>query len=267
MSQTLTAPSAEQAFGLAGKTALVTGSNRGIGRGIAMRLAGLGARLVIAARSPGGEVVAQDIKAAGGEALHVPFDARDEASILAAVRKGADAFGGLDIVVNNAGVFPPTAIDQATAEELEDLHRVNVIGPYFVMREAAAVMRAGGRGGAIVNISSMGSVLPSAPSRFAYNATKAAVNRMTQDAAAAFARDRIRVNAVLPGPTDSAPEKVAALTDPAALQMREKILKKIPLRRWGTPEDMANAVAFLAGPSASFITGQLLVVDGGFTLG
>jgi NAD(P)-dependent dehydrogenase (short-subunit alcohol dehydrogenase family) len=176
------------------------------------------------------------------------------------------AFGSRDVLVNNAGIYPATRFLDTTAEQWDTMHRVNLRSVFLCIREAVKIMQAQGRGGQIVNISSMGSVRPAAPARFAYGASKAGVNRLTEDAAAAFARDNIRVNAVLPGPIEltTPPEPIA---DERGARIRETIRNKIPLGRYGAPADVAAAVIFLASPASAFITGQALLVDGGFTLG
>jgi NAD(P)-dependent dehydrogenase (short-subunit alcohol dehydrogenase family) len=263
VSQTQTLSRAQQWLDLSGQTAVVTGANRGLGRVMALELAQLGAGVVIAARdAKGGQAVAREIEAAGGKAIRLPFDPDDEAGITALMTGAVEAFGRLDILVNNAGISPMTRLLDTTAEQWDEIHRINLRGAFLCLREAAKVMRRDGRGGRIVNISSMGSIRPAAPTRFAYNASKAALNRLTEDAAAALARDGIRVNAVAPGPTDTG-GGVSEL-DP---KIRDAITRKIPLGHWADPADIAAAVAFLVSPASAFITGQTLVVDGGFTLG
>ncbi|MET0183441.1 MAG: SDR family NAD(P)-dependent oxidoreductase [Caulobacterales bacterium] len=255
---------ADELFGLSGKAAVVTGANRGIGRGIALELGRLGAKIVVASRDPvSGEAVAKEIRDEGGQAIRLPFELRDEASVKTLMESAKKEHGAIDILVNNAGIYPVTSpFLETTAEQWDNMNAVNLRGTFFCIREGARIMRENG-GGNIVNISSMGSLRPAAPTRFAYNSSKAGLNRLTQDAAAEFARDKIRVNAVLPGPISLSS---APIEDPAIAKMQELILKKIAVRRFGTPADIAAAVAFLVSPASSFITGQMILADGGFTL-
>lgn len=250
-------------FSLTGETAVVTGAGRGIGRTIALEFARLGAQVVVAARDAAqGEAVARQISEEGGTAIFLPVSVDDEASIVALMDGTRAAFGRIDILVNNAGIFPMTRFLETSAEQFDEMQRVNTRGTFLCMREAVRTMREAQTPGRIVNISSMGSVRPAAPSRFAYNASKAAVNRMTEDAAMAFARYGIRVNAILPGPIMSDPAQGEANPDRFAA-----IAKKIPLGRQGQPEEIAATAAFLASRASGFVTGQLLLADGGFTLG
>lgn len=252
-------------FGLHGLVAVITGGNRGIGRGISLAMAAAGATIVVASRSAEGAAgVIEEIRLAGGKASHVLLEVGDEASVIQSIAAAHAQHRAIDILVNNAGIFPATPLLETSGDDWDDMFRVNMRGPFLCLREAARRMIEDNRGGRIVNISSMGSQLPAAPSRTAYNASKAALNRLTQDAAAALAKNGILVNALLPGPTDTVG---AGTRDEPALKLHDAIARRIPLQRWGAPADIARAAVFLAGPGASFITGQCLLVDGGFTLG
>jgi NAD(P)-dependent dehydrogenase (short-subunit alcohol dehydrogenase family) len=253
----------KELFGLDGQAAVVTGAGRGIGRAIALSLARAGAQVAVAARDPtAARPVVQEIERAGGHAVALAFDLGDEVSISKLMADAHAALGGLDILVNNAGIFPATSFLDTSAEQWDEIHRINLRGAFLCLREAARLMKADGRGGRIINISSMGSIRPAAPQRFAYNASKAGLNRLTEDAASAFAADRILVNAVLPGPIETGPA-----ADAATAKLYEAVIRRIPARRRGRPEEIAAAVIFLAGRSGGFVTGQCLAVDGGFALG
>jgi len=253
----------EEWFGLHGKAAVVTGAARGIGRAVALSLAGAGAQVAVAARDLAtARPVVEAIEQAGGRAVALAFDLGDETSISKLMADAHAALGGLDILVNNAGVFPATRFLDTSADEWDEIHRINLRGAFLCLREAARLMKADGRGGRIINISSMGSIRPAAPQRFAYNASKAGLNRLTEDAASAFAADGILVNAILPGPIATAPA-----ADAATAKLHEAVARRIPMRRRGRPEEIAAAVIFLAARSGGFVTGQCLAVDGGFTVG
>jgi NAD(P)-dependent dehydrogenase (short-subunit alcohol dehydrogenase family) len=251
-----------QAFALAGEVALVTGASRGIGRAVAEQLAQAGASVMIAARDARAcAEVAARISARGGTAAFTCVDLADEPSITAMVEATVQQFGGLDILVNCAGIFPPGRILTASTEHWDEVHNINLRAPYLCLREAARQMQRQGRGGRIVNISSMGSLGPAAPVRFAYDAAKAALNRLTEEAAIQFARDGITVNAVLPGPIDT-----RLATEDSSGAADDALIKRMPLRRKGTPQEIGAAVLYLCSRAASYVTGHKLLVDGGFTL-
>jgi len=249
--------------GLKGKTAIVTGAGSGIGKVLAKRLAEDGASVVIADIRDFDRAAAELAKATGARTLGLQVDVAAEGDAGRMAAETMKAFGRIDILVNNAGIYPAGTLADASPEHWDEVHGVNVRGAFLMLREVAARMQAEGRGGRIVNISSMGSIRPAAPIRFAYNASKAALNRLTEDAASAFAADRIQVNAVLPGPIDTGRRDP---TDAAAAKMYEAVLRRVPLGRYGTPYDIAAATIFLCSPASSFVTGQTLVVDGGFVV-
>jgi NAD(P)-dependent dehydrogenase (short-subunit alcohol dehydrogenase family) len=251
-------------FTLEGKVAIVTGASAGIGRAMAALLAQAGASVVVAARNAAAaEEVAAAIVAEGGRAIAVALDVADEASVVRCMAQAAERLGRIDILVNNAGVFPAGAILDTSGADWDAIFHTNLRGSFLCLREAAKAMRDGGQGGRIINISSNASIRSSVPDRAAYNASKAAVNRLTADAALELAPYRILVNAVLPGPV--ATEKLDAF-DAAGSPLRASIAARVPLGRWGSPEEIAAAVIFLAARSGDFITGQTLVVDGGAML-
>ncbi|BAI74818.1 3-oxoacyl-[acyl-carrier-protein] reductase (plasmid) [Azospirillum sp. B510] len=250
-------------FGLHGKTAVVTGAVQGIGLGIARTLAMAGARVVVGdLRGEAAEAAAARLRDEGAEVLGVAVDVSEEESVTAMFSSALAAFGGMDILVNNAGIYPKTPFLELTVAQWDRIHAVNLRGTFLCMREAIRHMKAAGRGGAIVNISSVNSLQPVIHDNAQYGSSKAGVNMLTRTAALEFAPDGIRVNAVLPGgvATEGAAQSVAdrAPTGPLAQPGR------MPLGRIGEPADIAAAVLFLSGPGSSYITGQLLAVDGGF---
>lgn len=243
---------------LKGKSAIVTGAASGFGEGIARRYAAEGARVLCAdLNEAGAKRVAAEI---GGEAIG--GDVSREADIQAMVEKAVAAFGGLDIVVNNAGTTHRNKpILEVTEAEFDRVYAVNVKSIFWMVRAAVPVMQRQGRGGSIINISSTAGIRPR-PGLTWYNSTKGAVNTATQAMAQEFAKDNIRVNAVCP-----VMSATGLLTEfmggPDTPETRARFVSTIPLGRMSTPEDIANACVWLGEDASSFITGILLPVDGG----
>ena len=243
---------------LQGKIALITGAGSGFGEGIARRFATEGARVVAADLNlAAAERVAAEI---GG--LAVGGDVSVGADVRAMVAAAVDRLGGLDVVVNNAGTThrnrPMLEVDEATFDRV---YAVNVKSLYWMAQAAVPVLRAQGRGGSIINISSTAGIRPR-PGLVWYNGTKGAVNTMTMCMATELAADNIRVNSVCPvmGATGLLAEFMGVPDTPEA---RARFIASIPLGRMSTPADIANACVFLAEDSSSFLTGTLLPVDGG----
>jgi gluconate 5-dehydrogenase/2-deoxy-D-gluconate 3-dehydrogenase len=256
----------EQTFGLAGKTAVVTGAARGIGQAIAELLAGCGASVVIADRDrDGGERTAAAIRQSGAQACFVQVDVGDEESVRQLFTEAQRQLGGIDILVNNAAMIGMMPLLDMPVSFFDRMQAVNVRGTFLCLREAVRVMRAGGRGGRIINISSAASLHPSIDGSTAYCASKGSVNALTRSAARECAPDKILINAVLPD---------AILHKDSAAQFTEHALPlptgpatdpgRRPVGRPGEPRELAAMVAFLAGPAATYITGQSFIVDGGF---
>lgn len=243
---------------LQNKTAIVTGAKQGIGRGIALTLAKAGAKVVVAdldlAQS---QAVADEIAALGGQALAVKCDVSQLAEVQAMIQAAKDKFGSLDILVNNAGIFPFIAFEKMTEADWDKVMDVNLKSLFFTCQEALKVMPEGGR---IINISSIASLVGFSGLTH-YCASKGAMNAFVRALALEVASRKITVNNVAPGAIDT-PGATGA-QDEAAKKQTEAI---IPLSRYGQPEDIAAAVAFLASDGASYITGQTIVVDGGWTL-
>jgi NAD(P)-dependent dehydrogenase (short-subunit alcohol dehydrogenase family) len=186
----------------------------------------------------------------------------DEAAVTAMVDGVADRLGTIDVLVNNAGIYPSRPIAETSVEEWDRVMAVNLRGPFLCTREAARIMRARGKGGAVVNLSSMAAFHPCFPGMAQYCASKGGLVMLTRSAALELAPDGIRVNAVCPGgvETEGTRENLAA-------GLRDVLTPRIPLGRVALPEDVAGAVVFLAGPAARYVTGATLVVDGGYLLG
>jgi 7-alpha-hydroxysteroid dehydrogenase len=245
-------------FRLTDKVAIVTGAGRGIGRGIALGLAEAGASVVCAARTVATiDEVAKAICGASGRALAVPCDVNDHAQLEEVVAKTLKEFGRIDVVVNNAGGSPPSGALKTTEKAFEHAFHFNVTTAFVLTRLAAPHMFEVG-GGAIINISSALSHLVEKPF-VAYGTAKAALNHMTRLLAYEFA-PRIRVNAIAVGSveTDALAPFLKARPD-----LRTKMEEMTPMKRIGTPEDIAAAALYLASPAASWVTGKVFEVDGG----
>ena len=245
-------------FRLTDKVAIVTGAGRGIGRGIALGLAQAGAAVVGAARTPATiDEVAQEIRRAGGRALAVPCDVNDSAQLGEVVAQTLKEFGRIDVVVNNAGGTPPSGALKTSEKAFEQAFHFNVTTAFVLTRLAAPHMFEVG-GGVVLNISSALSHLVEKPF-VAYGTAKAALNHMTRLLAYEFA-PRIRVNAIAVGSveTDALSPFLKARPD-----LRTKMEQLTPMKRIGTPEDIAAAALYLTSPAASWVTGKVFEVDGG----
>ena len=241
---------------LAGRTALVTGGARGIGAAVARRLHDDGANVVIT------DVLEADGRALaaalGVRAAFFEHDVTQDAAWGRVVAATIATFGGLHVLVNNAGIYEPGSIAEAELAGVERQIRVNQFGTFLGMRHAQAPMRAAG-GGSIVNISSIAGLL-GFPGAAAYVGTKWAVRGMTKTAAVELAPDRIRVNSVHPGFIET------PMIDKNSAEANRAGIEATPLKRVGQPPEIAAAVAYLAGPGAEFVTGAELTVDGGWVL-
>jgi 3-oxoacyl-[acyl-carrier protein] reductase len=242
---------------LGGKAAVVTGGSRGIGRAIVERLARDGADVVFGYRSDytAAKDVERAVEAAGGRVSGFQADLGEPGEVQALLAYAQDRLGGLDILVNNAAApFTPTPIAEAGEEEYERVLAVNTKAVFLALRHAARHMRDGGR---IVNISTLNTVMP-APGIALYAASKGAVEQFTAVAARELGSRGITVNAVSPGATDT--DLLRSTNPEEALQT---VVGMTPLGRLGQPADIADVVAFLAGPDARWLTGQNIHATGG----
>lgn len=245
---------------LDGKVALVTGASRGIGRAIAIRLAAEGAKVAInfAGNTEKAEAVKAEIEAAGGEALLVQANVADAAAVEEMVAKVVEAFGGIDVLVNNAGITRDGLLVRMKDEDFDAVLDTNLKGVFYCTKAVSKLMMKK-RSGRIVNMTSVVGVNGNA-GQTNYAAAKAGVIGFSKSAAKEFASRGITVNMVAPGFIDT--DMTSVLSDKA----KGAALAGIPLQRMGTPENVADAVAFLVSDQAAYITGQVIHVDGGMVM-
>src|SRR5437588_8521310 len=244
-----------QERGLAGKVALVTGGSRGIGAAIAKRLAADGATVAITYVKDAGaaSAVVKTIELDGGKALAIQADAADVEAVKSAVEKTVATFGQLDVLVNNAGTAIPKTFEETTREEMDRMIDINVRGTLAATQAALRHMKSGGR---IISISSAVGERVQTPGLVAYSATKGAVKMFTQGLSREVGSRGITVNNVQPGPIDTD-------LNPAAGDWAVPQKAATALDRYGSVDEVAALVAFVAGPESSYITGANLTVDGG----
>jgi 3-oxoacyl-[acyl-carrier protein] reductase len=254
------APPARLSVELAGQVALVTGASRGIGRATAIALARCGARVACVARNKDklAETV-QAIQTAGGTAESFECDVTDGAAVQALVDKIADGWGRLDVLVNNAGITRDTLLPRMSDEQWDEVIDTNLRGTFLFTRAATRPMMQA-RYGRIINISSVSGVRGN-PGQANYSASKAAVIGFSRTVARELASRKVTVNVIAPGFVET--DMTAVLSE---AMMDEVVKKMIPAKRIGQPEEVADAVLFFASPASGFVTGQVLVVDGGFTV-
>jgi 3-oxoacyl-[acyl-carrier protein] reductase len=248
--------------GLAGKVAIITGAGQGIGRAYAHRFGEEGSSVVVAEiNAEKGEAVAGEVQRAGGKALFVPADVSDEGSCQAMAKAALDAFGRIDVLVNNAAIFSTIQMKpfwELAQAEWDQLMAVNLKGPWLAAKAVFPAMRKQG-GGAIINISSAAYLL-GRPNYVHYVASKAGIIGLTRSMAREVGEYSIRVNAITPGPTYT--EVPRGTVTP---EQKEAMIKAQCIKRPEVPQDLVGIVAFLASDDATFITGQTFNVEGGLT--
>jgi NAD(P)-dependent dehydrogenase (short-subunit alcohol dehydrogenase family) len=240
---------------LSGTGALVTGATKGIGRVTAQALARLGAQVVLSGRNKQqGEQAVEDIRALGGQAHFVAADLRDEVSARSLARRATELLGHVDVLVNNAGIYPFAPTTEIGEQDFQSVYAVNVMVPFFLVAELAPAMAERGQG-SIVNLTTMVAEYGHAGYSL-YGSSKAAIALLTKSWAAEFGPRGVRVNAVSPGPTRT--EGTAPMGDNL-----EALAQTLPAGRSASPEEITEAITFLASPRASYIHGTTLHVDGG----
>lgn len=250
---------------LDGKVALITGGGSGMGRLASTTFAREGARVVVAeiAEAPGRETVAE-IRDGGGEAIFVRTDVAREADVAGAVRSGVEAFGRLDVLYNNAGIFlaEDGAITDLKETVWDRVLNVNLKGTYLVCKHGIPELVRGG-GGSIVNIASFVALVGCTVPQDAYTASKGGVISLTKSLAVQFGPKGIRTNAICPGPIETPMLTSWLLTDPEAKRIR---LARIPMGRFGRPEDIVYLALYLASDESGWTNGAVLSADGGITV-
>ena len=248
-------------FRVDGKTAIVTGGGRGLGEYMAHALSDAGANVVLCSRKlEACEGVKQDIEAKGGKAIALACDITKPEDVQHVVESAQQNFGSIDILVNNSGATWGAPAEDMPLEQFERVVDINVKGTFIVSQAVGRTMIASGKGGKIINIASVAGLTGGNPAYIqtvGYHASKAAVVNMTRDLATSWARYGITVNAIAPGwfPTKMSRGVLAKYED--------KMVADIPLHRVGGPDDIKGVIVFLASPAAAYITGQIIVVDGG----
>ena len=256
----------ENLFSLKGKVAIITGASRGIGRAISQAFAEAGADLVVSSRNkrpPELEKVAEEVRSLGKKALAIPAHVGKRADVENLVQKTLQDFGRIDILVNNAGANPIlSSMVDLEEETFEKVLEVNLKGAFLMSKAVAKEMIKRGGGGRIINMSSISGLRARADKTGAYCISKAAMNMMTQVMARELAPHNILVNAIAPGSIKTDFSRVN-WTDPERKAQR---IREIELKRFGEPEEVVGIALFLASDASSFVTGEVIRVDGGQTI-
>ncbi len=249
-------------FNLKGRVAVVTGGNGGIGLGMAKGMASIGASIVVAGRNADKAADAvKQLQAMGAEATFIPVDVSEDKSCADLIAASAAHFGRLDILINNAGINNRKQPDEYKMSEWREVLDVNLNSAFACCQAAYPEMQKAG-GGKIINIGSMYSLFGGAYT-VPYAASKGGIVQMTKGLAAAWAKDNIQVNAVLPGWIDTElTQNARRVVD----GLHDNVLRRTPAGRWGDINDMAGIAAFLASPGSDFVTGTAIPVDGGYAV-
>lgn len=256
---------------LSGKAAIVTGGGKGIGKGIAYRLAEAGASVLIAdLDESAAQAAAEELTQKGWTAHATKADVSNEEDVERMVTSCRDQFGSVDILVNNAGIYPPVPVVEMSEADFERVIHVNLRSAFLATKHASAVMKQAGKGGRIINITSVDALHPSMIGLAHYDASKHGLWGFTKNAALELAKDNIWVNAIAPGgiQTPGVESMQAAQPsqhiDPA--KAAATFLNRIPMHRMGTPDEIGTVALFLASDLSSYMTGSQIVVDGGVLL-
>lgn len=260
--------SIQELLNLKGKSAIVTGGAKGIGQGIAYRLAEAGVAVLVADMDEAtAQTTAKELVAKGWEAESFKVDVSDETQVEAMIATCKEKFGSVDILVNNAGIYPPEPVAQMSAEDFERVIHVNLRSVFLTTKHVAEVMKPQG-GGKIINITSIDALHPSMVGLAHYDASKHGVWGFTKNSALELAEHKIWVNAIAPGGITT--PGVAAMSQGASAEQMaastKAFMAKIPMHRMGEPDEIGSVALFLASDMASYMTGEQIVVDGGALL-
>lgn len=256
---------------LSGKTAIVTGGALGIGFGIAYRLAEAGAYVIIANRTAedGEKAVAQLIEK-GWKAIAIPTDVSSEEQVKTLVQQTISETGSVDILVNNAGIFPSIPVSQMSLSDFEKVIAINLKGVFLTTKYVSEEMKKAGKGGKIINVTSIDALHPSSVGLAHYDASKHGVWGFTKNTALELAPHKIWVNAIAPGgiatPGVQKMQSAAPTSGVDMSKVLEVFLNKIPMHRMGEPDDIGKVALFLASDLSSYMTGTQVIVDGGVLL-
>ncbi len=245
---------------LKGKTAVVTGAGRGLGKSIAHKLAQMGASIVLNDISVSDcvDVTAEEFKSEGFNTIVVKGDVRREDDVETLVKKAVEEFGSIDILINNAGITKDGLMIRMSEKDWDDVLDINLKGAFLCTRAAAKIMMKQ-RSGKIINIASVAGVMGN-PGQANYSSSKAGLIGFTKSTAKELASRGITCNAVAPGLIKS------KMTDILSEKVRDNYLENIPLGRFGTPEDVASVIGFLASKDSDYVTGQVINIDGGLVM-
>jgi 2-deoxy-D-gluconate 3-dehydrogenase len=259
--------SIQELISLKGKTAIVTGGAVGIGYGIAYRLAEAGANVVVAdINTKNAEEAVKKLGEKGWTAIAIALDVSDKQSIERAVNDTVKRFGGLDILVNNAGIYPSISLFNIEESDIDRIVGVNLKGAMLMTKAAASQMVSQGRGGKIINITSIDALHPSSVGLAIYDSTKHGLWGFTKNTALELAEKKIWVNAIAPGAIATPGIGIGGPANPQMQKVLETFAQRIPMHRIGDPDEIGKVALFLASDLSSYMTGSQIVVDGGVLL-